>query len=244
MELNDKAPYRHWHTVCAACGKATLARPCSVPGEIKAVEHNPVVKCQHCEDTRQYLTTDCFLAPLSAAATVTPASVSLCLCDGVSFRSRSGRRTRRSGYVPLMQKQRRSRRHRPFARHSSTAAAWYLLMRFVSGCAWMRRRRNLSPFARWRRFWPRRGAISPPTGQGGQVVTVEYSVRCAANAVYCLLGIDRKPHGSTKGDTIRAFCMRRSEVSMTLAEIVLLHPRSAYSACVFLRGGLVKKRLL
>jgi hypothetical protein len=26
------------------------------------------VKCQHCEDTRQYLTGDCFLAPLSAAA--------------------------------------------------------------------------------------------------------------------------------------------------------------------------------
>jgi hypothetical protein len=38
-----------------------------VPGEIKPVEHNPVVKCQHCEDARQYLTTDCFLAPLSAA---------------------------------------------------------------------------------------------------------------------------------------------------------------------------------
>ena len=69
MELNDEAPYRHWHTVCAACGKVTLARPCSVPGKIKAVEHNPVVKCQHREDTRQYLTKDCFLAPLSAAAT-------------------------------------------------------------------------------------------------------------------------------------------------------------------------------
>jgi hypothetical protein len=67
MELNDKAPYRHWHTVCAACGKVTLARPCRVPGEIEAVEHNPVIRCQHCEDTRQYLTTACFLAPLSVA---------------------------------------------------------------------------------------------------------------------------------------------------------------------------------
>jgi hypothetical protein len=26
-----------------------------------------VVRCQHCEDTRQYLDKDCFLAPLSAA---------------------------------------------------------------------------------------------------------------------------------------------------------------------------------
>jgi hypothetical protein len=83
MELNDKAPYRHWHTVCAACGKVTLARPCSVPGEIKAVEHNPVVKCQHCEDTRQYLTTDCFLAPLSAAATVDKSAGALAVVAGL-----------------------------------------------------------------------------------------------------------------------------------------------------------------
>jgi hypothetical protein len=83
MELNDKAPYRHWHTVCAACGKVTLARPCSVPGEIKAVEHNPVVKCQHCEDTRQYLTTDCFLAPLSAAATADKSAGALSLVAGL-----------------------------------------------------------------------------------------------------------------------------------------------------------------
>ena len=69
MELNDRGPYRHWHTVCAACGKVTLALPCRVPGAIEPIEHNPVVKCQHWEDTRQYLTTDCFLAPLSAAAT-------------------------------------------------------------------------------------------------------------------------------------------------------------------------------
>jgi hypothetical protein len=38
-----------------------------VPGDIEPVEHNPVVRCQHCEDTRQYLDKDCFLAPLSAA---------------------------------------------------------------------------------------------------------------------------------------------------------------------------------
>jgi hypothetical protein len=83
MELNDKAPYRHWHTVCAACGKVTLARPYSVPGEIKAVGHNPVVKCQHCEDTRQYLTTDCFLAPLSAAATADKSAEALAVVAGL-----------------------------------------------------------------------------------------------------------------------------------------------------------------
>jgi hypothetical protein len=83
MELNDKAPYRHRHTVCAACGKVTLAHPCSVPGEIKAVEHNPVVKCQHCEDTRQYLTTDCFLAPLSAAATADKSAGALAVVAGL-----------------------------------------------------------------------------------------------------------------------------------------------------------------
>jgi DNA-directed RNA polymerase subunit RPC12/RpoP len=66
-DSNDKPPYRHWHTVCAACGKVTLARPCKVPGDIELIEHNPVVRCQHCEDTRQYLDKDCFLAPLSAA---------------------------------------------------------------------------------------------------------------------------------------------------------------------------------
>jgi hypothetical protein len=38
-----------------------------VPGEIETIEHNPVVRCHHCEDTRQYLEKDCFLAPLSAA---------------------------------------------------------------------------------------------------------------------------------------------------------------------------------
>jgi hypothetical protein len=83
MELSDKAPYRHWLTVCAACGRVTLARPCSVPGEIKAVEHNPVVKCQHCEVTRQYLTTDCFLAPLSAAPTADKSAGPLAVVAGL-----------------------------------------------------------------------------------------------------------------------------------------------------------------
>jgi hypothetical protein len=64
---NDKPPYRHWHTVCAARGQVTLARPCKVPGDIDPIEHNPVIRCQHCEDTRQYLDKNCFLAPLSAA---------------------------------------------------------------------------------------------------------------------------------------------------------------------------------
>jgi hypothetical protein len=64
MEMNDKPPYR-WHVVCESCSKVTLARPCNVPGEIKPIEHNPVIKCQHCDDTRQYLTNSCFLAPLS-----------------------------------------------------------------------------------------------------------------------------------------------------------------------------------
>jgi hypothetical protein len=38
-----------------------------VPGDTEPIEHDPVVRCQHCEDTRQYLDKDCFLAPLSAA---------------------------------------------------------------------------------------------------------------------------------------------------------------------------------
>jgi DNA-directed RNA polymerase subunit RPC12/RpoP len=67
-DSNDKPPYRHSHTVCAACGKVTLARPCKVPGDIERIEHNPVIRCQHCEDTRQYLDKDCFLAPLSAVS--------------------------------------------------------------------------------------------------------------------------------------------------------------------------------
>jgi hypothetical protein len=68
VETNDTPPYKHWHVVCAACEKITLARPCTPRREIEPIEHNPVIKCQHCEDTRQYLTKQCFLAPLSAAA--------------------------------------------------------------------------------------------------------------------------------------------------------------------------------
>jgi hypothetical protein len=66
-ESNDRPPYRHWHVVCAACSKITLARPCKMPGQIEPVEHNPVVQCQYCKDSRQYLTSECFLAPLSVA---------------------------------------------------------------------------------------------------------------------------------------------------------------------------------
>ena len=68
METNDTPPYKHWHVGCAACGKVTLARPCTPRREIEPVEHNPVIKCQHCEDTRQCLAKECFLAPLSEAA--------------------------------------------------------------------------------------------------------------------------------------------------------------------------------
>jgi hypothetical protein len=68
VEANDTPPYQHWHVVCAACGKITLARSCTPRREIEPIEHNPVIKCQHCEDTRPYLTKDCLLAPLSAAA--------------------------------------------------------------------------------------------------------------------------------------------------------------------------------
>lgn len=50
---NNVAPYLHWHTRCAACGKVTLARACNVPGPIDPIEHNPVIKCQHCDDVRQ-----------------------------------------------------------------------------------------------------------------------------------------------------------------------------------------------
>jgi len=63
VDTNDTLPYKHWHVVCAACGKITLDRSCTPRREIEPIEHNPVIKCQHCEDTRQYLTKDCFLAP-------------------------------------------------------------------------------------------------------------------------------------------------------------------------------------
>jgi hypothetical protein len=83
MEANDKPPYRHWHTVCSACGKVTLARPCRVPGQIEPVERNPVVKCQHCEDTRQYLSSDCFLAPHSIAVQTEKTAGALALVAGL-----------------------------------------------------------------------------------------------------------------------------------------------------------------
>jgi hypothetical protein len=82
-DANDKPPYRHWHTVCAACGKVMLARPCRVPGEIEPIEPNPVIKCQHCEDTRQYLTSACFLAPLSVAASHDKSTGALAVVAGL-----------------------------------------------------------------------------------------------------------------------------------------------------------------
>jgi hypothetical protein len=83
MDSNDKPPYRHWHVICAACGKVTLGRPCKVPGDIDPLEHNPVIKCQHCEDTRQYLTNACFLAPLSATVTVDKSAGAMAVVAGL-----------------------------------------------------------------------------------------------------------------------------------------------------------------
>ena len=80
-DSNDKPPYRHWHTVCAVCGKVTLARACKMPGEIDPIEHNPVIRYQHCEGTRQYLDKDCFLAPLSAAGSSDKAGGITCSPD-------------------------------------------------------------------------------------------------------------------------------------------------------------------
>ena len=54
-----------------------------MPGEIKAVEHNPVVKCQHRTDTRQYLSKECFLAPLSAAVSVDKSAGALAVVAGL-----------------------------------------------------------------------------------------------------------------------------------------------------------------
>ena len=48
-------------------GRSHWLVPARCPVDIEPIEHNPVVRCQHCEDTRQYLDKDCFLAPLSAA---------------------------------------------------------------------------------------------------------------------------------------------------------------------------------
>lgn len=57
--------------------------PCKVPGEIEPVEHNPVVRCQHCADTRQYLTKDCFLASLTAAVTIDKSAGALAVVAGL-----------------------------------------------------------------------------------------------------------------------------------------------------------------
>jgi hypothetical protein len=80
---NNVAPYLHWHTRCAACSKVTLARPCNVPGEIKPIEHNPVIRCQHCGATRQYLDSACFLTPLSTAASPEKSAGALAVVAGL-----------------------------------------------------------------------------------------------------------------------------------------------------------------
>lgn len=80
---NKVAPYLHWHTHCSACGKVTLARPCNVPGEIKPIEHNPVIRCQHCGETRQYLDSACFLTPLSTAASPEKSAGALAVVAGL-----------------------------------------------------------------------------------------------------------------------------------------------------------------
>jgi hypothetical protein len=41
------------------------------------------VKCQHCEDTRQYLTSACFLAPLSAAVSTGKSARALAVVAGL-----------------------------------------------------------------------------------------------------------------------------------------------------------------
>jgi hypothetical protein len=83
MEANDTPPYKHWHTVCAACGKVTVARACTPLRQIEPIEHNPVVKCQHCADVRQYSTGHCFLAPLSATVATNRSSESVALVAGL-----------------------------------------------------------------------------------------------------------------------------------------------------------------
>jgi hypothetical protein len=83
MDSNDKPPYKHWHVVCAACGKITLARPCAPRREIEPVEHNTVVKCQNCEDTRQYLSKECFLSAVSAAVSTDKSAGALAMVAGL-----------------------------------------------------------------------------------------------------------------------------------------------------------------
>jgi hypothetical protein len=83
MNSNHKPRYRHWHVVRAACSKVTLARPCNVPGEVKPVEHNPVIRCKHCGETRQYLDSACFLTPLSTAASPEKSAGALAVVAGL-----------------------------------------------------------------------------------------------------------------------------------------------------------------
>jgi DNA-directed RNA polymerase subunit RPC12/RpoP len=80
---NNVAPYLHWHTRCAACSKVTLARACNVPGEIQPIEHNPVIRCPHCGETRQYLDSACFLTPLSTAASPEKSAGALAVVAGL-----------------------------------------------------------------------------------------------------------------------------------------------------------------
>jgi hypothetical protein len=54
-----------------------------VPGDIEPIEHNPEVRCQHSEDTRQYLDKDCFLAPLSAAGSSDKSSGTVAVVAGL-----------------------------------------------------------------------------------------------------------------------------------------------------------------
>jgi hypothetical protein len=80
---NRIAPFLHWHVHCAACSRVTLARACNVPGEIKPIEHNPVIRCQHCGETRQYLDSACFLTPLSTAASPEKSTGALAVVAGL-----------------------------------------------------------------------------------------------------------------------------------------------------------------
>lgn len=82
MEANNKPPYRDWNTVCAVCGNVTLARPCAPHQPIEPIQ-NPIVKCQHCGDTRQYLSSDCFLAPLTAAVQADKTTGALAVVAGL-----------------------------------------------------------------------------------------------------------------------------------------------------------------
>jgi hypothetical protein len=62
---NNTPPYKHWMTTCAACGKVTPVKSCRVPGPIDPLPHSTEVQCMHCKDQRDYLSRNCFLAPMS-----------------------------------------------------------------------------------------------------------------------------------------------------------------------------------